>query len=262
MHQNIYQSNHFMRQVHDSIINRHSKLNGDEMLLALLKNDSRVLDVGCGTGTSAFSIADLINGGHIVGVDISAETICNANNEAKKKRIANIHFIQSDAADLPFACSIFDIVYCRRLLMHIEKCPEAIQEFKRVVEKGGWVVAFEGDFETYKYYPVFKGWELFMKFVQNYIATANIGRQLWRLFHETGFSEIAIRKIPDVATGSAFKQNVMSWLKALEGYSEFLVETKISDKRTISSILSEGYQLYDSPNGSFFSVEYEIRGKK
>lgn len=262
MNQNVYKTNHFAREVHDSIINRHSELNGDEMLLSLLKPDFQALDVGCGTGTSAISIAERLNDGYVIGIDISAETVRNANNEAKKKRINNVHFIQSDATNLPFFSSYFDIVYCRHLLMHMEKCLEVIQEFKRVVKKGGWVVILEGDFEAGKYYPIFKGWELFMKFVQNYIPSANVGHQLRRLFQETDFSEIEIRKIPDVAMGDAFKQNVMSWLKALELYSEFLIETKMSDKKTILSILSEGYQLYHSQNGYFFSVEYEIKGKK
>jgi ubiquinone/menaquinone biosynthesis C-methylase UbiE len=263
MNQNIYKTNHFTRDVHDKIINRHSLLSGDEMIFSLLEPDFLVIDVGCGTGGPTFSIAEkLSDEGCIIGIDNSRETINNAIVTATNKRTGNIQFIHGDASDLPFSCSYFDIAYCRHLLMHMEKCSDIIQELKRVVKNGGWVVAIEGDFETFKYYPVFKGWELYMDFVRSNIASPNAGRQLWKLFHDIGFLEITIRAIPFVATGNIFKEYVMSWIKALEGYSDFLIKTEMSDKETISSILFEGQQLYDTPNGFFCSVEYEITGKK
>lgn len=62
----------------------------------LIKDNSTVIDSGCGTGRFAFSIEDKV--GKIDGVDLSEKNIKVANNKLVKKYSDKIKFYHSDAA--------------------------------------------------------------------------------------------------------------------------------------------------------------------
>jgi ubiquinone/menaquinone biosynthesis C-methylase UbiE len=59
----------------------------------LSKKDS-VLEVGCGTGSTALLLAGSVN--RITASDISSNMIDIARGKAKDQRVANVRFIQSD----------------------------------------------------------------------------------------------------------------------------------------------------------------------
>lgn len=108
---------------------------------------SRILDVGCGLGDDAASVATRVEpGGAVVGLDGSRSMIAKA--EQRHGRVDGLTFTVGDAARLPFDAATFDACRIDRVLQHLPDPAAAIAELARVVRPGGTVVAFDNDWET------------------------------------------------------------------------------------------------------------------
>lgn len=106
---------------------------------AVLKPDSKILDVCTGTGDIAIYIANnKLKEGRVTGVDFSE----NMLNIARKKasNIKNIDFIAADALNLPFKDGEFDACFISFGLRNLPDIEKAILEMKRVTKKGGLIV--------------------------------------------------------------------------------------------------------------------------
>lgn len=98
----------------------------------------RVLDVACGTGEPAISLAIVLNDtGLVLGVDISPEPLRVAAQRARERRLVNVGFQQADSHSLPFADGSFDRVTSRLGIMFFSDLPRALREMHRVLEPGG-----------------------------------------------------------------------------------------------------------------------------
>ncbi len=64
----------------------------------LIEPNSRVIDVGCGTGRFSFSIADIAN--MVVGVDLSSKNLTTANQTLQRNPNNKISFLHTNLADL------------------------------------------------------------------------------------------------------------------------------------------------------------------
>src|SRR5262245_2195694 len=74
-----------------------------EPLLAAVKPlpTERMLDVGCGTGRFAITMAPLV--AQVVGVDLTAAMLDQARRAQAAASVPNIEWQQSDVSQLPFA---------------------------------------------------------------------------------------------------------------------------------------------------------------
>lgn len=105
---------------------------------AAVEPGMNVLDVACGSGEPAISIASQLNdAGRVIGVDISAEPLTVARQRATQRKLANVLFQQADVQRLPFADATFDRVTCRLGLMFIADTAQALAEIRRVLRRSG-----------------------------------------------------------------------------------------------------------------------------
>jgi ubiquinone/menaquinone biosynthesis C-methylase UbiE len=101
----------------------------------------RVLDVACGTGEPAISIATQLNGtGEVVAFDISPEPLKIGEARARERGLNNIRFQQADVHHLPFADGSFDRITSRLGAMFFSDLPKALRELSRVLKPGGRAV--------------------------------------------------------------------------------------------------------------------------
>lgn len=102
-----------------------------------LSEASSVLEVGCGSGGYALHLAGK-TGCRLVGLDINAPGVRNANQLAQAKGLAaQVSFEECDAAKrLPFESSTFDAVFSNDVLCHIPERPRALAEIFRVLKPG------------------------------------------------------------------------------------------------------------------------------
>jgi len=101
--------------------------------------ESRVLDVACGRGTSAFHLAARF-GCSVLGVDLSEENVRLAAEEsASREKSDAVQFCIGDAEKLPFEDGSFDAVVCECAFCTFPSKEAAAAEFFRVLKPGGAV---------------------------------------------------------------------------------------------------------------------------
>ena len=122
---------------------RQSAAMGSDMTRAIIEA-SRVtlgmcvLDIACGTGEPAISLATLLaGGGQVVGVDLSPAPLMIAQQRAMQRGLTNASFQQADAHDLPFPDNSFDCITSRLGAMFFSDLPRALKEMHRVLKPGG-----------------------------------------------------------------------------------------------------------------------------
>jgi SAM-dependent methyltransferase len=99
----------------------------------------KVLDLGCGDGTTAIPAAK--RGGEVLGVDIARNLVEAANIRAKEKGLHNCTFQEGDASDLQgLEDQSFDLVVSIFGAMFAPKPQEVAKEMVRVTRPGGRIV--------------------------------------------------------------------------------------------------------------------------
>jgi ubiquinone/menaquinone biosynthesis C-methylase UbiE len=103
-----------------------------------------VLEVGCGSGVFLPRLAEAVGPfGQVTGIDAVAALVDAARVHVRQCPAVTVH--EANAYDLPFDDAAFDAAHCERVLMHLEHPDRALQEMRRVVKPGGWIVAAEPD---------------------------------------------------------------------------------------------------------------------
>ena len=99
---------------------------------------SCVLDAGAGTGRHILKLAE--RGASVTAIDNSHEMLAVAEDIARSAKL-NIDFHLASLEDrLPFDADKFDLVLCALVLTHIPNLTDAIKEFHRVCNKGGYLL--------------------------------------------------------------------------------------------------------------------------
>ena len=115
-------------------------------LLGLLepKPGERILELGPGTGTYTFIVAEaLAPGGALDVVDVQQEMLDHVVREAERRGIATVRAIRADAASLPFEDGAFDAAYAVSVLGEVADQEAAWAELARVVKPRGRLVLAE-----------------------------------------------------------------------------------------------------------------------
>jgi ubiquinone/menaquinone biosynthesis C-methylase UbiE len=99
----------------------------------------RVLDLGCGDGTTA--LPEARRGADVLGVDISTNLVAAGNRRAKDEHLANLRFQHGDATNLhELADRSFDLVISIFGAMFAPKPFDVAKEMVRVTKPGGRIV--------------------------------------------------------------------------------------------------------------------------
>ena len=105
--------------------------------MALAGPDDRVVDVACGTGTTAHILA-LEFGAQVLGIDYSAVMIDRANRQWTSPDYRyRPSFCRGNVFQLPVATASQDIVFCECALCTFIDPMLALNEFLRVLKPGG-----------------------------------------------------------------------------------------------------------------------------
>lgn len=149
-----------------------------------------VLDLGCGTGVAARSIAKRQHfAGRITGLDISSYLVAEANRFAAQEGVANtIEFRAGDSQNVGLADGSFDAVIAHTLVSHVSDPRCVLKEMARLVKPGGKIAVFDGDYAsiTFGSDDIEKG-KLDDELIINALVTnPRVMRQMPQLLQETG----------------------------------------------------------------------------
>ena len=122
-----------------------------------IKEDDKILDIGCGGGRNIQRFAGQISeNGRVVGIDYS-EVSVEKSKELNKEAIANgnVNILQASVSDMPFYDETFDIVTGFETIYFWPDFINDLKEVNRVLKKDGLVffcneaVYREGEMEKY-----------------------------------------------------------------------------------------------------------------
>lgn len=154
----------------------------------------RVLDVGPGTGALLAPLVTLLQpGGRIVGVDVSATMVREANRRAMELH-APMEFHEGDVHQLDFGDATFDRAMANQVFVHLENPARALREMVRVTRPGGLVAIWEADWETLIIdAPDRSVTRRIANFFCDSMPQGWIGRALPRLLREAGLTDVRVQ---------------------------------------------------------------------
>jgi SAM-dependent methyltransferase len=133
----------FMATIGKRVIHPGGRASTEALLAAAhITDTSRVLDVGCGVGTTAIEIARRF-GAKVTAVDIAPLMLERAEANVARAGIGGaVTVTNGDILDLKFADGSFDVVIAEAVTMFVDR-QRAANELARVTAPGGRVLATE-----------------------------------------------------------------------------------------------------------------------
>lgn len=105
--------------------------------------NKKVLDLGCGIGTSYESFVQIDPKIDWIGIDLENSPEVNA-----RKRL-DLKFLTFDGITLPFPENYFDLIYCKQVFEHVRFPNQLLQEVHRVLKPGGHFLGSTSQLEPY-----------------------------------------------------------------------------------------------------------------
>lgn len=111
---------------------------GNPVALAALKKGDTVLDLGSGAGFDAFLAAQRVGKeGRVIGVDMTAEMVEKAKENAKKARYSNVEFRLGEIESLPVEDNSIDVIISNCVINLSPDKKSVFKEAFRVLKLGG-----------------------------------------------------------------------------------------------------------------------------
>ncbi len=152
-----------------------------------------LLDVGCGLGGDAVTLAEQVgSGGRVVGVDNSETLILDARARTADRSLP-VEYHVGDIYALPFADDTFDGCRADRVFQHLDRPGDALVELVRVTKPGGQIVVGDPDWETLIFdAPQSDVTRTILNFVCDSHRNAWMGRRLYAHFRSAGLADVAV----------------------------------------------------------------------
>lgn len=204
-----------------------------------IKPSHKVLDVACGTGVLARTVATQLSESSVTGLDPNPGMLAVARRTAP-----NIDWQQGSAEELPFSNETFDIVLCQFGLMLFSLPKTAIHEMMRVLKKGGYMIL--AVFDSINNIPAYKIMaDLFARKIDTSVGEAlrfpfSMGDidKLHSLFSEADLNDAEITNKKGVARFSNPRHMVLSDVKGWFPFAQIhlddqMIESVVKEAETV-----------------------------
>lgn len=128
-------------------------------ILPHIKPDMHILDVGCGNGSTAIFLAQLVPQGQVVGIGHRRIAIDAASEAARQLIITNTKFLCRGIRELHFPDESFNNVNAYQVLvdLHGSDQVDGYKEMRKVCETGGIVSTNALEWPSAVVYPLIRG---------------------------------------------------------------------------------------------------------
>jgi SAM-dependent methyltransferase len=167
---------------------------GNPQAIASLQPGERVLDLGSGAGFDAFLAARRVGpGGHVVGVDMTAEMVSKARANAAKVAIGHVEFRLGEIEHLPVTDASVDVIMSNCVINLSPDKPAVFREAFRVLAPGGRLAISD----IVAIAPLPPPLQQDLAAYTGCVAGAALVEDLERMLGDAGFGDVRI----DVKTG-------------------------------------------------------------
>lgn len=228
-----------------------------------------VLEVGCGVGAQTLTLATRSPDARFTSVDVSSESIAEAERRARRAGLTNVEFRQADIFALPFDGESFDHVFVCLVLEHLSRPAGALTGLERLLRPGGTITVIEGDHGSAYFHPdsaaAHAAIECQVALQGAAGGNALIGRQLYPLMAEAGLSEVRVspRMVyvdasrPDLVDGFTKK----TFTAMIEGVRERAVAADLIEPSRFDAGVRDLYRTTEA-DGVFCYTFFKGVGKK
>ena len=157
---------------------------------------SLVLEAGCGVGAQTITLARRSPEARFVSIDISADSVAEAERKARTAALTNVGFLEADLFNLPFGPDSFDHVFVCFVLEHLARPVAALSALMSLLRPGGTVTVIEGDHGSAYFHPdseaARRAIECQVQLQRAAGGNALIGRQVYPLMVESGLDDVRV----------------------------------------------------------------------
>ena len=107
-------------------------------VLSIVTPDSRVLDLGCGTGPVLSELRR--HAVNVVGIDYSEDMLDHARSRLRAHALDDSGLLQGDCRATPYPAASFDVVVCLGVISYRENYDPVLDEIDRLLKPGGTVL--------------------------------------------------------------------------------------------------------------------------
>jgi SAM-dependent methyltransferase len=224
----------------------------------LFPEGSFVLEAGCGVGAQTKIIAPKNPHSSFMSIDLSLDSVIEAEKVIKSLKIDNVTFKQADIFNLPYIDETFDSVVVCFVLEHLPNPLQALIELKRVLKTGGNIITIEGDHGSTFFYPDSKyahsAIDCQVQLQKQNGGNSNIGRELYPLLNSVGFSNISVS--PRVVYVDASKPRLVegfiknTFTAMIEGVGEKAIKKGLMESNEFAKGINDLYRTAE-PDGVF-----------
>lgn len=219
---------------------------------------SRVLEAGCGVGAQTVTLARNSPGASIVSVDISADSVAQAEQKIRAAGLTNVQFQQADIFELPFGPQSFDHVFVCFVLEHLRVPAAALRRLRSCLRPGGTLTVIEGDHGSTFFHPDSATARAAIQCLVDLQARAGgdalIGRALYPLLVAAGFCNVRVspRMVyvdasrPELVDGFTKK----TFTAMVEGVRQPVVEEGLMTPAAFGRGIADLYRTAE-PDGTF-----------
>ena len=208
-----------------------------------------VVDIGCGIGFQAQSMAKLVGeGGKVVGTDISSLMIDIAKNRSASSNLP-LEFFVANAIQQPFPDQSFDCIRTERVLMYIKDIQAALKEFKRLLKPNGKIITFDFDWDAVVIaHPDKTLTRKIVRYVSDSFPNGRIGGELFHQLRDAGFKNVHVK--PFCHSG-----DIRVVLDITKRIYEGILQTGISNNIFTETEIAGWWQTIekDAREGNFFA---------
>jgi SAM-dependent methyltransferase len=198
-----------------------------------------VADIGCGLGgVTAWMASRVGREGRVVGVDSAPGQVELARE--RTAGLANVELLIADAQAPGLEPETFDLVFCRVLLMHLERPDAALRAMAGLLKPGGVLVCEESDFGRWFVEPPVPAVDRYRDLMIELAARRGqdwcLGRRLPGLFIEAGVPDPKISLFqPAYIAGEAKRLPGIN----LRETAQALIAARLTDEAEIDDLLHD-----------------------
>jgi len=103
-----------------------------------LQPSDRLLEIGCGTGTTALTLSASIQ--EVIATDISEQMLSIAESKREDQGITNVSFVHAEVTR-PLAAAPFDAICAFSILHLVDDLQETLTHMHSLIKPGGYVIS-------------------------------------------------------------------------------------------------------------------------
>jgi ubiquinone/menaquinone biosynthesis C-methylase UbiE len=210
-----------------------------------------VLDMGCGTGVAARTIARRANfSAMVTGIDLSPYLVEAAKRLADEEGLGSlVEFRSGDTRELDIPDGSFDAVVAHTLVSHVEEPLTVLKEAGRIVKPGGLIAIFDGDYASMTFAlddPV-ESKRYDEALISAVVTTPQVMRQMPRLIQRAGLEMVMTLPyiMAEVGEGDF-------WLSAIDSFEKLAPKSGAMTEAEATSWANALHEASDK--GVFFGA--------